>query len=76
MQIDPCTYGNLTFVPQRFLGRACEVEQIFSRLRNAEFGSSAVVGGWQIGKKPLLNYLVKSGVCGSHGLGLVLYSFL
>ena len=41
---NPFTYGNPISDPQRFIGRGKrEVEQIFGRLRNAEFESSSLV---------------------------------
>jgi hypothetical protein len=65
---NPFTYGNPISDPHRFVGRAREVEQIFGRLRNAEFESSSLVGDRRIGKTSLLNYLADPSVRASHGL--------
>ena len=54
---NPFTYGNPISNPRRFFGREHETELIFSRLRNAEFESSSLVGERRIGKTSLLNYL-------------------
>ena len=34
---NPFTYGNPISNPVRFIGRRAEVEQVYTRLRNAEF---------------------------------------
>jgi eukaryotic-like serine/threonine-protein kinase len=65
---NPFTYGNPISDPSRFFGRAREVEQIFSRLRNEEFESSSVVGDRRIGKTSLLNYLADPCIRAAHGL--------
>jgi hypothetical protein len=57
MTNNPFTYGNPISDPRRFFGREHEIELIFSRLRNAEFESSSLVGERRIGKTSLLNYL-------------------
>jgi hypothetical protein len=57
MANNPFTYGNPISDPRRFVGREHEIELIFSRLRNAEFESSSLVGERRIGKTSLLNYL-------------------
>jgi hypothetical protein len=57
MTNNPFTYGNPISDPRRFFGREHETELIFSRLRNAEFESSSLVGERRIGKTSLLNYL-------------------
>jgi hypothetical protein len=57
MANNPFTYGNPISDPRRFFGREHEIELIFSRLRNAEFESSSLVGERRIGKTSLLNYL-------------------
>lgn len=68
MHLNPFTYGNPISDAQRFTGRAREVEQIFSRLRNVEFESSSLVGERRIGKTSLLNYIADSNVRRAHGL--------
>lgn len=74
--LNPFTYGNPISDPQRFVGRAREVEQIFSRLRNVEFESSSLVGERRIGKTSLLNYLADPGVRRAHGLNPDGYIFV
>jgi hypothetical protein len=69
MRSNPFTYGNPISDPQRFIGRAREVEQIFGRLRNEEFESSSLVGDHRIGKTSLLKYLADPDVRQAHGLG-------
>lgn len=68
MHLNPFTYGNPISDAQRFTGRAREVEQIFSRLRNVEFESSSLVGERRIGKTSLLNYIADPNVRRAHGL--------
>ncbi len=68
MILNPFTYGNPISDAARFVGRAREVEQIFSRLRNVEFESSSLVGERRIGKTSLLNYLADPNVRRAHGL--------
>lgn len=77
MRANPFTYGNPISDPRRFFGRGRrEIEQIFGRLRNAEFESSSVVGDRRIGKTSLLNYLADPGVREAHGLRADSYSFV
>jgi hypothetical protein len=54
---NPFTYGNPISDPERFIGRRREVDQVFSRLRNAEAESSSLVGERRVGKTSLLAYL-------------------
>jgi Cdc6-like AAA superfamily ATPase len=54
MTSNPFTYGKPISNPARFFGREREVDQVFSRLRNAEFESSSIVGDRRIGKTSLL----------------------
>jgi hypothetical protein len=54
---NPFTYGNPISDPRRFFDRAHEIELIFSRLRNAEFESTSLVGERRIGKTSVLNHL-------------------
>jgi len=76
VQDNPFTYGNPISDPLRFFGRTREVEQIFGRLRNAEFESSSLVGDRRIGKTSLLNHLSDAGVRSVHGLAPSRYSFV
>jgi hypothetical protein len=69
LRSNPFTYGNPISDPGRFFGREREVEQVFGRLRNAEFESSSLVGDRRIGKTSLLNFLADRGVRSAHGLG-------
>jgi hypothetical protein len=73
---NPFTYGNPISDPQRFVGRAREVEQVFGRLRNAEFESTSLVGDHRIGKTSLLKYLVDPAVRDKHGLSTPKYNFV
>lgn len=59
---NPFTYGNPISDPRRFFGRAREIELVFSRLRNAEFESTSLVGERRIGKTSMLNYLADRDV--------------
>ena len=68
MKVNPFTYGNPISDSTRFFGRRWAVEQLFSRLRNAEFESSSIVGERRIGKTSLLNYMTDADVRRSHGL--------
>ncbi|HTP07689.1 MAG TPA: AAA-like domain-containing protein [Anaerolineae bacterium] len=68
MANNPFTYGNPISDPRRFFGREPEIELIFSRLRNAEFESSSLVGERRIGKTSLLNYLADRDVRRRHDL--------
>jgi hypothetical protein len=62
MANNPFTYGNPISDPRRFFGREREIELVFSRLRNAEFESSSLVGERRIGKTSLLHYLADPDV--------------
>ncbi len=62
MTNNPFTYGNPISDPRRFFGREREIELVFSRLRNAEFESSSLVGERRIGKTSVLNYLADRDV--------------
>jgi hypothetical protein len=73
---NPFTYGNPISDPQRFIGREREVEQIFGRLRNAEFESSSLVGDHRIGKTSLLKYLANPEVREAHGFKSGRYCFV
>jgi hypothetical protein len=76
MSINPFTYGNPISDPARFFGREREIEQVFSRLRNAEFESSSLVGERRVGKTSLLNYLAHPDVRRQHGLDPDKYIFV
>lgn len=67
MPINPFTYGKPISDPKRFFGREREVSQIFSRLLNAEFESSSIVGERRIGKTSLLKYLSHPNIRDEHG---------
>ncbi|HYU73316.1 MAG TPA: AAA-like domain-containing protein [Ktedonobacteraceae bacterium] len=73
---NPFTYGNPISDPQRFFGRRHEVQQVFSRLRNAEFESSSIVGERRIGKTSLLKYLAHPIVRQHYGLDVNKYLFV
>jgi transcriptional regulator with XRE-family HTH domain len=75
-KVNPFTYGNPISVPTRFFGRSREVEQVFSRLRNAEFESSSIVGERRIGKTSLLKYLAHPVVRQHYGLDEDKYLFV
>lgn len=68
MAINPFTYGNPISDPARFFGRQVEVEQVYTRLLNAEFESSSIVGERRTGKTSLLNYVAHAAIAASHGL--------
>jgi len=76
MQANPFTYGNPISDPARFFGRRREIEQIFSRLRNAEFESSSVVGEYRTGKTSLFKYLSHPAVIKAQGLDPKRFVFL
>jgi hypothetical protein len=76
MAANPFTYGNPISDPARFFGREREIEQVFSRLRNAEFESSSLVGERRIGKTSLLNYLAHPDVRRQHVLDPAQYVFV
>jgi hypothetical protein len=64
---NPFTYGNPITDPARFIGRRREVGQVHSRLLNAEFESSSIVGERRIGKTSLLKYLSHPRVTSAAG---------
>jgi AAA ATPase domain len=66
---NPFTYGNPITDPRRFFGRRREVDQVFGRLRNAEFESISVVGERRIGKTSLLKHVADPNIRQKHGLG-------
>ena len=74
--MNPFTYGNPISEPDRFFGRTLIVEQIFSRLRNAEFESSSLVGERRIGKTSLLKYVAHPYVRQHYGLDPNRYIFI
>lgn len=76
MTTNPFTYGNPISDPIRFFGREREIEQIFSRLRNAEFESSSIVGERRIGKTSLLNYIAHSTILRRKGLDPAKFLFV
>jgi hypothetical protein len=76
MKANPFTYGNPITDAARFIGRARQIEQIFSRLRNVEFESSSLVGERRIGKTSLLYHLADTAVQHAHGLDPARYHFL
>ena len=76
MTVNPFTYGNPISDASRFFGRDREIEQVFSRLRNAEFESSSLVGERRIGKTSLLNYLSQPEVRHRFGLDPDKYIFV
>jgi len=73
---NPFSYGNPISDPRRFFGRKREIQQVFSRLRNAEFESSSLVGERRIGKSSLLKYLAHPTIGQSHGLDPNTYLFV
>lgn len=75
-QVNPFTYGNAISNPDRFVGRQREIEQIYSRLHNAEFESSAIVGERRIGKTSLLKYLARREVTTLAGFPADRYVFV
>ena len=76
MEVNPFTYGNPISDPGRFFGRQAEVIQIFSRLCNAEFESSSLIGERRVGKTSLINYLRDERICHSFGLSSDKYIFI
>jgi len=76
MPVNPFTYGNPISDPARFFGREREIEQVYSRLCNAEFESSSLVGERRVGKTSLLNYLAHPDVRRKHGLDPAKYIFV
>jgi hypothetical protein len=73
---NPFTYGNPITDPTRFVGRRKEVDQVHSRLLNAEFESSSVVGERRIGKTSLLLYLSHPRVTQEAGFAEERYIFV
>ena len=76
MTNNPFTYGNPISDPRRFFGREHEIELVFSRLRNAEFESSSLVGERRIGKTSVLNYLADRDVRSRYDLMSGTYMFV
>jgi len=76
MPTNPFTYGNPISDPARFFGRRAEVEQVYTRLLNAEFESSSIVGERRTGKTSLLNYIAHPSTAGAHGLDPARYLFV
>jgi hypothetical protein len=73
---NPFTYGNAISDTARFIGRQREIEQIQSRLLNAEFESSSIVGERRIGKTSLLKYLARPEVTIAAGFAADAYIFV
>jgi len=76
MSTNPFTYGNPISDPARFFGRLAEVEQVYTRLLNAEFESSSIVGERRTGKTSLLNYIAHSSTASARGLDPNRYLFV
>lgn len=76
MALNPFTYGNPISDPQRFFGRQREVDQVFSRLRNAEAESSSLVGERRVGKTSLLHHLMHPAVRLKYGVDSDKYIFV
>jgi hypothetical protein len=76
MPANPFTYGNPISAPARFFGRKAEVEQVYTRLLNAEFESSSIVGERRMGKTSLLNYIAHPSTAEAHGLAPERYLFV
>jgi len=76
MSTNPFTYGNPISDPARFFGRRDEVEQVYTRLLNAEFESSSIVGERRTGKTSLLSYIAHPSTAGAHGLDPARYLFV
>ena len=74
--LNPFTYGNPISDPKRFVGRRREIEQIFMRLRNAEFESSSMVGERRSGKTSLLNYIAHPDTVQRYGLDAEKFLFV
>ena len=73
---NPFTYGNPISNPERFIGRHREIEQVFSRLLNAEGESTSIVGERRIGKTSLLHTIMHPDVRRSHGVDESRYIFV
>ncbi len=76
MSINPFTYGNPISNPSRFFGRRAEVEQVYTRLLNAEFESSSIVGERRTGKTSLLYYIAHPSTVTARGLDPARYLFV
>jgi hypothetical protein len=76
MAVNPFTYGDPISNPTRFFGRSREVDRVFSRLCNAEFESSSLVGDRRIGKTSLLNFIAHPQVRCRYNLGGPDYIFV
>ncbi|MEE9616513.1 MAG: AAA-like domain-containing protein [Anaerolineae bacterium] len=76
MSTNPFTYGNPISDPARFCGRRAEVEQVYTRLLNAEFESSSIVGERRTGKTSLLNYIAHPTIASDHGLDTTRHLFV
>lgn len=76
MTTNPFTFGNPITNPARFIGRLREIEQVQSRLLNAEFESSSIVGERRIGKTSLLKYLAHQDVTRQAGFAEDKYIFI
>jgi AAA+ ATPase superfamily predicted ATPase len=76
MIVNPFTYGDPISSPNRFFGRQRSVEQVFSRLLNAQFESSSLVGERRIGKTSLLKYLAHPAVRHFYGISPDKYLFI
>ncbi len=76
MAVNPFTYGDPISDPARFFGRSREVDQVFSRLCNAEFESSSLVGDRRIGKTSILNFIAHPSVRHRYNLGGPDYIFV
>ncbi len=73
---NPFTYGNPISDPQRFIGRRRELDQVYSRLLNAEAESSSIVGERRIGKTSLLHHLMHPDVQSKYGIQSGRYIFI
>lgn len=76
MRKNPFTFGNPITDAERFIGRARQIEQVYSRLRNVEFESSSLVGERRVGKTSLLYHLAAADVRRAHGLDPMRCHFL
>ncbi len=76
MKANPFTFGNPITNAARFVGRAHQIEQVYSRLRNVEFESSSIVGERRMGKTSLLYHLADTQVSRAHGLDPERYHFV
>ena len=76
MITNPFTYGKPIASPRRFIGRQREAQEVYSRLGNAEFESSSLVGERRIGKSSLLKYLAHRDVRSAAGFDPDKYLFV